>query len=172
MTVPSRVRQGFLMAEFAVYWISAGMLSVITSIGILWLYQRKKKLRRTLLAVLILILLAPIAPYARVTWLTWRYKTALLPAVRAAVAEINGQPLDVRACRIMAVNGMKADVFVVTPCTPLDGKRTHECVGEVYTLVRKGSAWKFSGDYRTVWSDCGSADGNLFPPYPRGGSYL
>lgn len=43
--------------------------------------------------------------------------------------------------------------------------------GDIINLLNTSKGWKFNGDYSTVWSDCGSADGNIFPPYFLKGDY-
>jgi hypothetical protein len=39
--------------------------------------------------------------------------------------------------------------------------------GETVSLNRTLTGWKLGG-WDAVWSDCGSADENTFPPYPEG----
>lgn len=43
--------------------------------------------------------------------------------------------------------------------------------GELLDFTRSQQTWRFNGHWSTVWSDCGSADGNVFPPYAAEGDF-
>jgi hypothetical protein len=64
--------------------------------------------------------------------------------------------------KVLKISRSYAEVYLVMPGEPAkDGPRY---VGELYTLIRQSNSWKPGKWVRTVWSDSGSADDNIFPP--------
>lgn len=117
---------------------------------------------------MLLAALLPLLPYAAVEAQTHLYLPALRGAVADAVQEINGAPT-FRSAKVLGITQRSCRVYVVTPCLAAaalgSGWR-----GEVLRLSRSGAGWSYTG-VETVWSDCGSASGNIFPPYPSKGDY-
>lgn len=110
-----------------------------------------------------LLLLLPLVPYALVAIQTEIALPALQPALQAAIEKdcgIRVQPRTVRVLRVLPV----PVVYAVLPCT---GMAEHGEVGTLYTFRRVKGAWQWDGVPDCAWSDCGSADGNTFPPYPE-----
>jgi hypothetical protein len=120
------------------------------------------------LAQACVLLLLPLIPYGIVESRTMLSARGLMPAVRSALAEVYSEP-NVATLKVLSCTDLRAEVYVVTPEPPVEGQTGFE--GEVITLHKRGGVWTFNGDYRTVWSDSGSADGNIFPPYPAKGDY-
>jgi hypothetical protein len=74
---------------------------------------------------------------------------------------------DVVDIKVLRLLPHKATVYIVakgygTP-TNYDGL--------LIWLVRENGKWKYTGDYAAAWSDTGSADGNVFPPYRNEGGW-
>jgi hypothetical protein len=49
--------------------------------------------------------------------------------------------------------------------------QTEQYRGVVVHLRKSAQGWSFGGDEEDIWSDCGSASGTIFPPYPNKGDY-
>jgi hypothetical protein len=114
-------------------------------------------------------LLLPFVPYAVVSAQTRWYGAALLPVVKQAIRErdINDADQPIQILRVLKINPGHAEVYIVQPCTSLlSGRPTEESVGFAIRFVNKRQGWQYQ-DYDCVWSLCGSADGNTFPPYPE-----
>lgn len=119
------------------------------------------------LPVYLVIALLPFVPYVIVAAQTAKYRAEILPALRAS-AIYWGDPNDkFLIFRILTITSSRADVYVVTPCKDgMGSDRKNDKVGLVIGLKRTAKGWEFA-DYDAAWSDCGSADGNTFPPYPE-----
>ena len=115
--------------------------------------------KRFLLAILLALL--PFYPYAKVAFQTKLYAAQLLPAVRASEAKEDwtnpGKPYSV--VRVLSFSSSRAEVYVLVPCG-------EGAMGFVIKLKNTNKSWTFD-NYDTVFSDCGSAKGNTFPPYPE-----
>jgi len=109
--------------------------------------------------------LLPLLPYAVVEWRTYRYGSTLLPAVIEAMREIDiGEPNEtVTSHKVLSITDKYARVYVVTPCH--SGWYGDGFVSTLIDLVKTPDGWQFQGQWATPWSDCGNADGNVFPPY-------
>ncbi len=136
----------------------------------LWRWVAQRKIRFILAGVLAVSLLAlPLWPYAQVAWQTQQYRDELLPAfMKEAGHTISGEittpPL---IFRVLEYSPRRAVVYAVESCGETNsGQRW----GWTMKLRTKGRGWEFS-DYNAVWSDCGSAEGNTFPPYPEARSF-
>lgn len=66
--------------------------------------------------------------------------------------------------RVMSMTPSRATVYVTEPCG-LDLK--HGLAAHLITLRRSAARWELDEWVDTVWSDCGSAEGNTFPPFPE-----
>lgn len=118
-----------------------------------------------LLAVLFLL---PLAPYAVVESRTAYWRASLLPATQQALAEISGGSEPMLSFKVLSVQQNQAEVYAVT----LRRNPKPLCAsGLAMTLAKTAKGWQFTGNYRAVWSDCGSASGNIFPPYPDKSDY-
>jgi hypothetical protein len=107
----------------------------------------------------LLVLSLPLLPYAWVEVQTLAAGPALFSATRQAlIAEYEHGPI--MFYKVLAAAGGRARVYVVVPC-PGPGNRT----GLTYDFVRTPRGWRYTREWNAVWSDCGSAEGNVFPPY-------
>lgn len=122
---------------------------------------RAARYRRLLypMAVVVMLIL-PLLPYFRVEANTLLHVRELKPCVIAAVKRID---LDatIQDLKVMSFGGGSARVLAISK----SGEGTF--AADIVTLRRRGGRWVFEGDYSTVWSQTGSADGNTFPPYAQ-----
>lgn len=113
----------------------------------------------------------PWLPYGVVAAQTALFGNMLLPSVRHVLPDCDGMcgekgdPLF--TYQVLWITPWVTEVYLVTPCTGgmlppgEQGRR-----GTVVTLTMTRHGWRFA-DADTPWSDCGSADGNIFPPDPQ-----
>lgn len=93
-----------------------------------------------------------------------------MPAVRAGLLE-DGEGTQIDETHVLAVTPFGAAVYVVVPCSDLDSMVADGQAAFVVRLVLRRGHWTLmdysdsSDPVEVVWSDCGSADGNIFPPY-------
>jgi len=120
------------------------------------------------ISVITALILLPLTPYALVELATTRLLPRLRPAISEAVRVIDGGN-EVRDIKVLSVSTDHARIYVVTPCFIDYPVPRRGWSATLLTLRRRGDSWYFEGDYETVWSDCGSADGNVFPPYASKG---
>lgn len=119
-----------------------------------------------LTAVILLIL--PLAPYIQVWVQTVLYARILTPTVNKALS-INYDNKKVSSLRVLSITARSAKVYVITPCSTSPSLDQNKYVGQIINISRHDDQWQYTGDYDVVWSDCGNADGNTFPPYPTSG---
>jgi hypothetical protein len=115
-----------------------------------------------------ILLMLPLIPYAIVEARTAVLGRRLMPAVVSALRELYYSQ-EIVAFKVLSYQGGTAEIYVVTPCPDVEGQSGFS--GDTIVLHKRDAYWKFTGEYNTVWSDCGSADGNIFPPYPSKGDY-
>lgn len=114
-------------------------------------------------AIKVLLLLVPLLPYGRVAAQTAIYKKPMLNEVRKALASMEEQSDDIVTFRILNINSSRAEVYIVQPCgAPKDRSYLRSSTMFYFKHTTKG--WDFD-TYSSPWSDCGSAEGNTFPPY-------
>ncbi len=151
--------------EVAVYFV----ISYALMLGLTAVLSRARFLRnmrtgrrRGWLSVLAaLLLLLPLLPYGIVGYLTYRYVDSVRPAMYGALTDLGTTPEGVRSVRVMGISDYEASVLVVYT---VSGNRGY-AVADIVSLKKLAGHWSFAGDYATVWSDGGNADGNTFPPY-------
>lgn len=132
----------------------------------LWEADHRKKWR-VLLPLAVILLILPLIPYAVVEVQTHVYAKSLISAVQEAMHQIGFEDR-IRSLKVLSVSRRTVTIYVVTPCLDSDSDY-RACTVE---LVRTQNGWKFrEGSDEIVWSDCGSAHGNIFPPYPSQGDY-
>lgn len=122
----------------------------------------------------ILLLLLPWLPYGAIAVQTALFGRMLLPAVHQSFIDCGQMCGDVHdrvlTYQVLWITPSATQVYLVTPCTgwtPNHGDYRGLSATTI-TLIRTAHGWRYS-EYDTPWSDCGSADGNIFPPDPRGG---
>jgi len=141
-------------------WLTARQISKTQS------YSLAKRWAVVYLSLLLLLLFLPIFPYLLVEYQTTHYHRILLPPTTHSLQEL-GLSDHILFFKVLSLQRGRARVYVVVPCTPVGRSRTDECCGLTMVLKRTLLGWEFQGDWDAVWSDCGSADGNVFPPYPH-----
>ena len=122
--------------------------------------QRGTSPRTSWLAVLAILLL-PLSPYAGVEVLT----AALGPELLAAAQRFEGwdaRRVPVVSYKVLWAGIGEAQLYLVVPC---DEPPHDEHAGYLIRLRRSGRGWSAVDSLDIVWSDCGSAEGNVFPPY-------
>lgn len=113
----------------------------------------------------------PLLPYVKVALQTSQYKDQLLPVLHSSAADWGNPPEKFHIVRVMNINASRAEIYVVTSCEGGMGSNAKtDRVGLMIGLSKTTGRWKFK-DYDAVWSDCGSAEGNTFPPYPEARSF-
>lgn len=157
------------MFWITVYLVTTYGLALLALGGCIYALSRwavPRKTRLALAAILaVFFLLLPLWPYAQVAWQTQQYGDELLPvfmkeARHTISGEITTPPL---IFRVLEYSPRRAVVYAVESCGETNsGQRW----GWTMKLRTKGRGWEFS-EYDAVWSDCGSAEGNTFPPYPE-----
>ncbi len=114
--------------------------------------------------VYVVLATIPLAPYIKVAIQTSMYSKELLPAFVAGSTHtvVTVPNREVFIFRVLNVSRSHAEVYAVNSCSDRDDER----LGWVMELTKTSKGWQFE-DYDFVWSDCGSAKGNTFPPYPE-----
>lgn len=161
------------MAYLAVSYFLVAILAVFLAFAI-----NQRVLR---IVVVTFVLVAPLVPYIRVEVQTKMYGRALFPAIRGAVSEALDPQTKILQFKILSITPTSVQVYVQTmrdalsPTSLLSGTanaKDEPCgTGITVELIKKKNHWQFNGNYDAVWSDCGSADGNIFPPYPAKGDF-
>ncbi len=124
-----------------------------------------KLLVRILIGFWLWIVILPFLPYLWVECQTLAARRWCQPLVQQAVQATEGKPMPIQRFKVLWLSPRKLRVYVVLPCSSSTstaglGKRT----GIVYEFKRVGARWILTG-WEGVWSECGSAKGNAFPPY-------
>jgi hypothetical protein len=148
------------------FWFTLYLVTTYGAAGLLHVVVRRawEQPRRTQGRLLRGIWMLPLLPYALIAAQTLCFGSALRPHLRQAMRDtgmLEGEPLIVR---VMAVAPARATVYVTERCGSSPGSGQ---VAELITLRRSGSRWLLAHWDGTVWSDCGSAEGNTFPPFPE-----
>lgn len=146
------------MEGFVVYWafvcfVEASLYLVARRASDRGVIRRAKMLAAAALAL-------AATPYVRVECLTIRYRTEVLPLVRRFVKEEGGDPR-LLTIRVMGVQADTAEVYCIEGSAFGPGKG----LGYMLTVPlgrRRLEAVRLA---TIVWSDQGSAEGNVFPPY-------
>lgn len=127
----------------------------------------KLRLARPLAVKLVIAALlgAPLAPYGVVQIQTPIFKDALLKPARAEhmVFDNSSVVCDAKVLRVLPRSAL---LYVV-----VSDKIGTDYAGFTVRLVRSGGEWKYCGDIDCIWSDSGSAHGNVFPPYAAKGDW-
>lgn len=162
----------YFIASYSCVLVVASLISVLGT----WLTARKitktqkyslaKWWAAVYLSLLALLLILPLLPYLLVEHQTTRYRRILLPTTVHSLKEL-GLSDHILFFKILSAHHNRALLYVVIPCTPIGRSRTDECCGITIRLHKSSLGWEFRDEWDAVWSDCGSADGNVFPPYPH-----
>jgi hypothetical protein len=148
-----------------------GMVGLV--VCILWGTMRSRVVRRrSVFAIALFPAAVPLTPYAVVECQTALCRTSLMPAIRQALHE-TGSTDHILLFKVLSWRPTSARAYVVTPCWGADGRSfsANDRAAVTYELVRTPQGWAFNGNWDAVWSDCGSAHGTVFPPYPGKGEH-
>ena len=145
---------------------------VLILLGVAWSLHRPKNGRTSRLFFfgILLALLSPLSPYALVEAQTLAFGRGMRSEVLRIFDECGtcgNSDEPITTLRVLRVTPYSAIIYYVQPCA---GSTPHEggSSGCWVELRRERGQWVFSGQFDAVWSDCGSAKGNTFPPYPDG----
>jgi len=121
-------------------------------------YRRYLLLKLCSLAMVVL----PVAPYAIVAFQTVMYARTLEGPIHASLAA-DGDNSHILMMKVLSANATSVSVYVVTPCVGLTPTASGKTAWTI-SLARTGPKWGCAS-MDVVWSDCGSARENVFPPY-------
>lgn len=151
----------------------------LLAIGISWYlllstYRKSKKRKLIYLALLITVL--PLMPYVVVETQTNLFRSAYTSQIQQTL-NADGDSTKIVTLKVLIVSPAYVDVYVVVPCEALPEHHPRNgYIAYVLPLEKRHGRWVSATDKDTmmdaVWSDCGSADGNIFPPYPAKDDYL
>lgn len=158
----------YLVSSSILAYLVFSYVAVGTFICLIRASVKKQKKARQLITTSLLLL--PLLPYAIVAAQTALFLPTMRRPVLQVLLDAGISDGNISALRVLTITPRQSVVEVIEPCTggmnidfkgrPLTGE-----AAETVTLVRRGLVWRVK-DYDTVWSNCGSADGNTFPPYP------
>src|SRR5262249_36055291 len=118
--------------------------------------------RKSLIASALCLL--PLVPYSVVSAETFLFAPILAPNLESDLQH-SGETDIVRAVRVLWPIWGGAHVYFVQDCESMGSKGQS---GWTVDLVSRDGRWQMAGDPDIVWPDCGSAHGNIFPPYLEG----
>jgi hypothetical protein len=153
-------------------YLSLAYIAVAVVAAVLIRRTRRAALRRTatysVTWIVVLLATTPLLPYAWVGALTSGEGRWLIPAVRIGLVE-DGDSTNISLARVLYVSPFAAQVYVVTDCGADAGRRNAGKIAYVVDLYKQHGKWVPAQHphtcYDAVWSDCGNADDNTFPPY-------
>jgi hypothetical protein len=114
------------------------------------------------------LLLLPLLPYAVVEGQTLLLRPSVWAATQHALRQ-GGFSDRLFLLKVLSVGPKRVRVYTVTPCMPYDTNTT-QWRAVVVRLARTADGWQPAGEEH-IWSECGSASGNVFPPYPGKGEH-
>jgi len=115
-------------------------------------------------AVWVAGLLSPIYPYAYIGALNGALGAGFSQPVKQAIQDINGDK-SVVGYKLLFWTPWLTRVYIVTPCAARPGYDVGADRAYIVDMVKRNGAWTPRQDFRCVYSDCGSADGFIFPPF-------
>lgn len=145
----------------SVYFISSCLL-VLSLVFCVRRTQAKLRLWHCL--GLILAISVPILPYGVVLFQTVNYGSLLTPDVRQALQDTGLSDGKFTLLRVLLLTPTHTNVYVEEPCNAWPKIHPNDRTASVLHLRREAGKWKLIYS-DSVWSDCGSATGNTFPPY-------
>ncbi len=156
---------------YTVLYIILAALGSLAVYGLLIRLAPQLRRKRGLLLVLCLAL--PFAPYGIVSAQTALFGPSLRAAVKQAYTDCGGMCGDehdtVRRFEVLQITPRTSKIYIVTDCHDSRGHAAGRC-GAVIAFTRPRDRWRYVG-FDTPWSDCGSAEGNVFPPDPQAKSF-
>ena len=129
-----------------------------------YVFRRRRanmRARRTSWLVALAILLVPLLPYIAVEALTATLGRQLVTATQRS-RDWAGNRAPVVSYKVLWAGPQEAHLYLVAPC---DNPPDEENAGYLFRLRRSGRTWSVVDTPECIWSDCGNAEGNVFPPY-------
>lgn len=127
-----------------------------------------KRLRRKAF-LFALYWLIPVIPYAIVEIQTYFGLQNLRPGISVGLQQ-DGEHRRFKDCKVLLLTPWVASVYVVSECSPGLPDKPYN-IGLTMDLAPSSQGWHEKGEPNGIWSDGGSADGNIFPPYPTSEAY-
>ena len=147
------------------------VFSSIVIVAIIFLKWRRRAIPWQNVGLL-LILLFPgiiITPYILLNYNTKKYWPEVMYAVRQSqVIGLEGYEVPIRKMQILSINSSHAKVYVVTP--ELAANKVAYVGGE-FSLTKHNGRWIPDEMERTLWSNTGTADDDIFPPDTKKDTY-
>lgn len=112
-----------------------------------------------------LVPLVPLIPYFVVGVETLMLGWTLKPAIESELHRA-GDTDKVRTVRVLWPVWGGAHIYFIQDCGGVGTIKGR--TGATIDIVRKDGTWKMAGEPDFVWTDCGNAEGNIFPPYLEG----
>jgi hypothetical protein len=171
--------------ELVVLYLLMSYAGAFIGLGLLWHLvllnpeardpvRRRRPLLHAFIASIGIVVL-PVTPYLYVELLTRAEGSALEPVTRDTLDRL-GYGRDVLAIKVLASTPSFKRVYAVSRYR----SRDFQSDDGVEKVWHRGNVVEFTVDNRTVefhgvedvvWAEQGSADGNIFPPYPTRGFY-
>ena len=147
----------------------AGVLYALVIRGLRVIFRRagdlsQSKLRMAMRAAWVMAILAPVYPYAYISALNSAVGAGFLQPVKQAIRNINGDQ-NVVDYRLLFWTPWLTRVYIVTPCVAGPGYDVGADRAYIVDMVKRDGAWTPRPDFSCVYSDCGSADSFIFPPF-------
>ena len=158
------------MFSLVAYFVVTYGCVISVCVALALLLRRSKTNLIWRLAFVAVLLGVPLVPYLRVALQTAAHKEELMPAFRTASTEVNGDWEAPFIFRVLSIDSAHAIVYSVDSCAAMTHTKGN-AGGTTWELKKTPRGWKFTGNYDAVWSDCGSAEGNTFPPYPEANEF-
>lgn len=167
------------MLEFLIYWFTFAVCVIVAVVATSCWLQRavalmvttetfphfRKSLSRLLLIGWACLILFFMLPYIVVEIQTLLVRSWVYPLVKKAAEETMGYSPQVYALKVLRLTPTHVRCYVVLPCgVSRESDGTIKRMGVVYVFRNNGKAWILE-TAEGIWSDCGSAQGNVFPPY-------
>ncbi len=132
--------------------------------------SNNRRLKRHIVSVWISLAVLPWLPYALVESQTFLFLPQISGAVKQAITHQNIDFGKIKLLKILYFDNFNSRIYIVKPCS-LFGRSPSGYEGVIADLKRDTTGWHFLGEKEGVWTDCGTADSNIFPPYKSKGDY-
>lgn len=142
-------------------------IAAYTVVAVLLVLLRQKKRSNGFMRQVgfLTLVLLPFLPYIIVASQTALSQKSLAPDVTQALIDTGMSNGRFTQLRVFRITSNRATVYVEEPCTSWPKPHPTDKAATILRLRRVSGKWKLV-EWDSVWSDCGSAAGNTFPPYP------
>jgi hypothetical protein len=168
------------MLEFLIYWITCAVCVAVAAVLVGYWQQRAitllvttetpphflRSFNRLLLIGWACIILFFLLPYIFVEIQTLLVCSWVYPLVKKAAEGTVGYSPQMYTLKVLRLTPTQVRCYVVLPCgVNRESNGTTKRMGVVYVFRKNDKAWILETE-EGIWSECGSASGNVFPPYP------